>query len=173
VHDQEQLRSAGVVRRRTWLQRRLAQTDQLRHGFNSAGHGGGVTALNESAIDLINCLITENDAIGPSTGQLQQGSGGGVVVTSVSSIEIVNCTITANTSVSLGGGYAEVANADSIGSSIEGSILWNNQAGPDGDEIHTDLNASSLAVRYSNVRDRNGTGVEGPVGIGCSPACWS
>ncbi len=106
---------------------------------NHAQNGGAVYAEQTGFLEMINCEITDNTAL---------GNYGGGINCHHADPRIVNCTIAGNRTQTYGGGIllyrssAEVIN----------SILWNNRAWQNqSEDINIHDNQSGLIIHYTDV----------------------
>jgi hypothetical protein len=124
------------------------------------GAGGGICGISNSYIELINCLIIENQASGGMGGMAPGGggSGGGVYCDVGTTLIIRNCTISNNSAIegpgcgmcSSGGGLYKDYYTGGGTATIENSIIWNNYSSS-GSEPEIGGNASGITVTYSDV----------------------
>jgi hypothetical protein len=137
--------------------------------------GGGVmaseSATNSNSLTMVNCLVTDNAVGVPCTEEPGGPScpvveGGGICIEGSSSFapaaSIINCSIVYNESPKQGAGIAVVgASATGTTRTLHNCILWGNQHGIfNGDQIYLGgVGGGTLSVRYSDVQDRTGQGV--------------
>ena len=108
---------------------------------NYASIGGGMcnfgTGTTSADVDVINCLIIDNDAL----------SGAGVACGAYSTNVFENCTISNNVATISGGGI--YSSSSSCDTEIINSIVWGNT---DSDDLNYEIvsNATDVEIIYSN-----------------------
>jgi len=135
------------------------------HGNSTANEGGGIYSGRE--IDIINCMITDNQA--GADGQTVYGNGGGIYLNGSYDNTIINSTIADNRAQHLYGG-AYVASGN-----LTNCILWNNEdEGVDGQGYYYDQlggasylgNECFLEVNIKNCDIEDSKDVVGQSGYG-------
>ena len=116
---------------------------------NSAHSGGGGIVAFDSTLILKNCTITGNKS--------RSWTGGGISSinsspSSISRIDVVNCTISGNRAATDGGAIHLGWYGTTL--SVVNSILWNNSAGYDGNDIFNNGgNNNIISVTYTDLAD--------------------
>jgi hypothetical protein len=107
---------------------------------NSASYGGGMYTIGDpwdfSCPTVTNCTFVANSA---DIGGGMYSSGNGPIV--------ANCIFTGNIASYYGGG---MYNYDNFSSTVTNSILWDNTAGSEGNEIYN--NSSTPIISYCNIQ---------------------
>jgi hypothetical protein len=139
--------------------------------------GGGIMAHSNgiagNELIMVNCLVSANEVgAACSGGTCSSVSGGGVCIEGSSSIapaaQIIGCTIVNNWSMKGGGGIRVIGGLQSSTTrTLQQCILWGN-TDPylgSGSQVSVAFNGS-LSVRYCDVQDRSGDGVDGDIDWG-------
>jgi hypothetical protein len=121
---------------------------------NRAPRGGGLAVKTGGTVKIVNCLFTLNTYDSIATDPAM--AGGAISIDRDGEAEIINCTIAANTS-DAGGGIAQYSNTNNT-CAVHSTIVWGNSAAT-GPEIFRDLDPGTMSIDYSDIRDRNGSGV--------------
>lgn len=131
---------------------------------NTAAWGGAVNHLNDGGIlnpNYVNCVFVDNSSqnTGGAIAAFTRVIGSPEGYSPSLSLKFTNCTFNSNSALQRGGaifydGYLHLG-VQVLQSRIENSILWNNSAGVDGPQVHSD--ATNL-VLYSNIMGSGGSG---------------
>ncbi len=107
---------------------------------NTGYYGGGLFYFDNHSV-ITNCIFSGNWAI----------YGGGISYYSNEFI-LTNCTLTKNSAAYSGGALGYYESGTKTNAVLENCILWNNQAGADGNEIYFPAPNSQLTISHSDIQ---------------------